>query len=242
MPAKSRPFVLPRLPVGQWQGQLERFNEADDLDLCGGGERLGDVPTIERSAEAVVSRALRGHERMFAHLEHTLRSFAVLPAWATVVLALGTAAVSAVATLAGVWLQHGLSSGEGKRRQEAEHKREGRELAVDLSMMVREAEHLRYVFNTTQAMLEGLIERRRTLTEIEGRLLVWAAEDQDHAMPARCRDLVVAVDRSLTATAWLVSDILRKPPPDKELIDRAKAEHLEASTLAAKFLDGLGGN
>jgi hypothetical protein len=65
VPTKRRPLVLRWVTIGEEQGELERFYEPDDLDLRSRAERFGDVPTIECSAEAVVSRALRGHERMF---------------------------------------------------------------------------------------------------------------------------------------------------------------------------------
>jgi hypothetical protein len=68
MPAKRSPLVLRQLSVGQQERELEGFCQADELKLRRGRQRFGDVPTIQRSAEAVVSGALRSHERMFAHL------------------------------------------------------------------------------------------------------------------------------------------------------------------------------
>jgi hypothetical protein len=65
VPAKRCPLVLRRVTISEEQGELKCFNEADDLDFRSRGERFGDIPVIERSAETVVSRALRGHERMF---------------------------------------------------------------------------------------------------------------------------------------------------------------------------------
>jgi hypothetical protein len=38
------------------------------LELRGGRKSFGDVSPIEGTAEAVVGRALRGHERMFARI------------------------------------------------------------------------------------------------------------------------------------------------------------------------------
>jgi hypothetical protein len=65
VPTKRRPLVLRRVTISEEQGELKCFNEPDDLDLRSGGERFGDIPTIERSAEAHVSGALEGHEQMF---------------------------------------------------------------------------------------------------------------------------------------------------------------------------------
>jgi hypothetical protein len=48
--------------------RLERFVQADVLELRSRGEGFRDVAPIERAAEAHVRRALRGHERMFAHV------------------------------------------------------------------------------------------------------------------------------------------------------------------------------
>jgi hypothetical protein len=62
----AAPLVLRRVTISEEQGELKCFDESDDLDLRSGGERFGDIPTIERPAETVISRALRGHERMFA--------------------------------------------------------------------------------------------------------------------------------------------------------------------------------
>jgi hypothetical protein len=48
-------------------------SEADELELGSCRERLGDVSAIERPAQAHVSRALSGHERMFAYRGSPLR-------------------------------------------------------------------------------------------------------------------------------------------------------------------------
>src|SRR5919109_817157 len=42
------------------------FPEADMGELSGSGERLSDVASVESLAKSSVSRALRGHEHMFA--------------------------------------------------------------------------------------------------------------------------------------------------------------------------------
>jgi hypothetical protein len=52
VPTKRRPLVLRRVTISEEQGELECFNESDDLDLRSRGERFGDIPTIERSAES----------------------------------------------------------------------------------------------------------------------------------------------------------------------------------------------
>jgi hypothetical protein len=65
VPTKRRPLLFRRVTISEEQDELKCFNESDDLDLRCRGERFGDIPTIERSAEAVVSRALRSYERMF---------------------------------------------------------------------------------------------------------------------------------------------------------------------------------
>jgi hypothetical protein len=46
--------------------ELKGFGQADELELGRGRQRFGDVLAIKRTAEAVGSRALRGHERMSA--------------------------------------------------------------------------------------------------------------------------------------------------------------------------------
>jgi hypothetical protein len=78
MPAKRSPLVLRQLSVGQQERELEGFCQADELELRRGRQRLGDIPAIERSAEAVVSRALRGHERMFAWRSRSNRPNAIV--------------------------------------------------------------------------------------------------------------------------------------------------------------------
>ena len=72
MPANGRPLVLLRLTVCEEEGELERLRQADELELSGGRQGLGDVAAIESSAEAHVSRALSCNERMFPCLS-TLR-------------------------------------------------------------------------------------------------------------------------------------------------------------------------
>jgi len=62
----ARAVVLLEVPVSEEEGQLERVCEADEPELCGGRQRLGDVRAVECSAEAHVSRALNSHEHMFA--------------------------------------------------------------------------------------------------------------------------------------------------------------------------------
>jgi len=66
VPTKSRPLVLRRVTISEEQGELECFRQPDALEFRGCGESLGRVAPIECSAEAVVSRALGSHERMFA--------------------------------------------------------------------------------------------------------------------------------------------------------------------------------
>jgi hypothetical protein len=66
VPTKSRPLVLRRVTISEEQGELECFRQPDALEFRGRGESLGRVAPIECSAEAVVSRALGSHERMFA--------------------------------------------------------------------------------------------------------------------------------------------------------------------------------
>jgi len=65
VPAQGCAVVLLEVPSSEQEGQLERLCEADEVELRGGGEGFGDVPAIEGSAEAHVSRALSSHERMF---------------------------------------------------------------------------------------------------------------------------------------------------------------------------------
>jgi hypothetical protein len=57
MPSASCSAVLLRLIVYQEQRELERLCQADELELGGGRQGLGDVPAIERTAEAHVRRA-----------------------------------------------------------------------------------------------------------------------------------------------------------------------------------------
>jgi hypothetical protein len=103
-------------------------------------------------------------------------------------LALGTVAITATATLAAVWFQGAIGRGEARRRERAEHEREGRQVVVELAMMVRESNYMRYMMNTSQAMVEELKERQAALRPLEHRLLVWAAEHEDAGMPGRCRE------------------------------------------------------
>ena len=51
--------------------ELERFYEADEVELRGGGgrKRLRDVPAIEGPAEAHLGRALSVRKRMLATTE-----------------------------------------------------------------------------------------------------------------------------------------------------------------------------
>jgi hypothetical protein len=66
MPARRRAAVLLRLIVYQQQRELERLRQPDELELRRCRKRLTDVAAIEGSTEAHVSRALGGHEQMFA--------------------------------------------------------------------------------------------------------------------------------------------------------------------------------
>jgi hypothetical protein len=61
MPAE-RSSTEPRwLPGEDQEGELEGFGEADVVELDGGGPGGEKVPVIERSAEAPIGRATRGH-------------------------------------------------------------------------------------------------------------------------------------------------------------------------------------
>jgi hypothetical protein len=51
VPTKGSALLLSRVTVGEKEGELECFRQPDDLEFGGCGERLGDVPTVERSAE-----------------------------------------------------------------------------------------------------------------------------------------------------------------------------------------------
>jgi hypothetical protein len=120
--------------------------------------------------------------------------------WAAVALGVGSAAVTAAAALGAVWLQGSISEREARRRERIEHEREGRDVVVDLAMMVRESDHIRYAVNTSQAMLDELVQRREGLRPLEKRLMLWAAEDEDPTMAKRCGDFIAAVDRTVWAT------------------------------------------
>jgi hypothetical protein len=52
--------------VSEQQAELEGFGQTNVVELGGRRERFRNVAPIECSAEAVVSRPLDGHERMFA--------------------------------------------------------------------------------------------------------------------------------------------------------------------------------
>ena len=52
--------------VNEQERQVERLRKPDEPELGGDRQRFSDVPAVKRSAEAVISRTLRGHERMFA--------------------------------------------------------------------------------------------------------------------------------------------------------------------------------
>ena len=101
--------------------------------------------------------------------------------WTAVALVGVTGAV----TLGAVFLQSKLSRGEALRVERKEHQREGRDIVVELAMMVRESDHIRYVINTNEAMRAELIERRQALRPLEKRLLLWAGDDEDKTMANR---------------------------------------------------------
>jgi len=58
-------FVIKAEPPPPWV-ELERFYEADEVELRAGGKCFDDVSPVESSTEARVSRALSRHEQMFA--------------------------------------------------------------------------------------------------------------------------------------------------------------------------------
>jgi low affinity Fe/Cu permease len=124
--------------------------------------------------------------------------------WTAVALVGVTGAV----TLGAVFLQNTLSRGEARRAERKEHQREGRDIVVELAMMVRESDHIRYVMNTNEAMRAELIERRQALRPLEKRILLWAGDDEDETMANRVAELVAAVDRAIYTTALVVSQIL----------------------------------
>ena len=66
MPAEGRSAEPLRCLVGEKEAELQRFCQADVLELRGGRERFRDVAVVEGAAEAGEGRALRGHEQMFA--------------------------------------------------------------------------------------------------------------------------------------------------------------------------------
>jgi hypothetical protein len=66
VPSESGAWEAFGLFVSEQEAQLEGFCKPDVLKLGGRREGFGEVAAIERSAETVVRRALRGHERMFA--------------------------------------------------------------------------------------------------------------------------------------------------------------------------------
>jgi hypothetical protein len=63
-------------------------------------------------------------------------------------------------------------------------------VVVELVMIVRESYHVRYMLNTNQKMLDGLVERRKGLHDLEKRLLLWAAEDDDTSMTQEAREFI----------------------------------------------------
>jgi hypothetical protein len=67
VPSESGAGEALGLFISKQEAKLECFGEADVLKLGGGREGFRDVAPVERSAEAVISGALRGHERMFAY-------------------------------------------------------------------------------------------------------------------------------------------------------------------------------
>lgn len=68
MPSERGAGEALRLFISKQEAELEGFGKADVLKLRSGRERFGDVAAVERSPEAVISRALRSHEQMFANL------------------------------------------------------------------------------------------------------------------------------------------------------------------------------
>jgi hypothetical protein len=50
VPAKGRALVPGVFSLSEQEGELERFREADDLELARGGQRLRDVAAVEGTA------------------------------------------------------------------------------------------------------------------------------------------------------------------------------------------------
>lgn len=164
----------------------------------------------------------------------------MLPAWAAVALGLGGAAIAAAATLGAVWLQARIGSQQSRRRERKEHEREGRAVVVELVMMVRESDHVRYMLNTNHKMLEELVERRKGLRDLEKRLLLWAAEDDDSSMTQEAREFIAAVDRTLYTSALVVSEAAAQKLPTQAFVERAHKDHAEATELGESFLAKFG--
>jgi hypothetical protein len=68
VPAQGSAVVLLEVSGSEEESYLQRFSEADEVELRGGRECFRDVAAVQGSTETHARRALSDHERMFAYV------------------------------------------------------------------------------------------------------------------------------------------------------------------------------
>jgi hypothetical protein len=156
----------------------------------------------------------------------------MLPAWATVVLALGTA----LAALGGVWLQGILARSERERVESKERRERGGQLIAPLLGLIADASPARVLINAHLAgeMLTDLWTRWNLLRE---RLIAYAVVHPSRRVDELARVLATGINTSLGDTAYAVRTL--DTAETREDIDKAHASHDRVSETAGELLEEI---
>jgi hypothetical protein len=163
----------------------------------------------------------------------------VLPAWATVVLTLGTALITGLVAIAVPFIQERLRTKREAAEARAAQRRKGLELAVNVRSVAEQANLDNYILNTSREHYRHLQHLGRLLEKAHDPLIALAAEDTDETLLVDAREVFGAVRGSIHATALCVEEMVKGRAPSDMFVDAARTRNPEAlekvDALIARF-------
>jgi hypothetical protein len=164
-------------------------------------------------------------------------AWAMLPAWATVALALGSALIGGAIGLLGGWLTNRYAVARDRARREEERVREGAAVVAPVSLVLSDAHPDRLGVNLDRADPLGRLKELRARWEsLRAPLAAFSLAQEAEAREAG-RKLEVAVGNALTGAGWLVRDLAGQTAGDlTETRGRALKEWEDARAHAERLM------
>ena len=162
-----------------------------------------------------------------------------MPAWATVVLTLGTTALAVAGTLLAPWINDRLSRARREREAHEDRIREAANIIAPVRLLLGEAHPDRLGVNVKpQEPFARLNELRDVWTNVRTPLAAYALAHPSAAVRETGTKLDVAIANTFHNSALMLRG-LTNPRPGGDLIEereRALRRHTEAVALADEFL------